>query len=32
MAGNKYVSSKERYKTDNLEDLKKEIEKYHPLK
>ena len=32
MAGHKYVSSTERYRTDNLEDLKKEIEKYHPLR
>jgi integrase/recombinase XerD len=32
MAGHKYVSSTERYRTDNLEDLQKELEKYHPLK
>ena len=32
MTGHKYVSSKERYRTDNLEDLQKELEKYHPLK
>ena len=32
MAGHKYVSSTERYKIDNLEDLQKELEKYHPLK
>ena len=32
MAGHKYVSSTERYRTDNLEDLHKELEKYHPLK
>lgn len=32
MAGHKYVSSIERYRTDNLEDLQKELEKYHPLK
>jgi integrase/recombinase XerD len=31
MAGHKYVSSTERYRTDNLEDLQKELEKYHPL-
>ena len=32
MAGHKYVSSTERYRTYNLEDLQKELEKYHPLK
>jgi integrase/recombinase XerD len=32
MAGHKFVSSTERYRTDNLEDLQKELEKYHPLK
>lgn len=32
MAGHKYVSSTERYRTDNLEDLQKELAKYHPLK
>ena len=31
MAGHKHVSSTERYRTDNLEDLQKELEKYHPL-
>jgi len=31
MAGHKYVSSTERYRTDNLEGLQKELEKYHPL-
>ena len=31
MAGHRYVSSTERYRTDNLEDLQKELEKYHPL-
>ena len=31
MAGHKYVSSTERYRTDNLEDLQKELAKYHPL-
>jgi len=28
----KYVSSTARYRTDNLEDLQKELEKYHPFK
>jgi len=32
MAGHRYVSSTERYRSDNLEDLQKELEKYHPLK
>lgn len=32
MAGHKYVSSTERYQLNNLEGLKTEIEKYHPLK
>lgn len=32
MAGHKYVSSTERYRMDNLEDLQKELEKYHPLR
>ncbi|WP_235208378.1 integrase [Saccharicrinis fermentans] len=32
MAGHKYVSSTEKYRMDNLEDLQKELEKYHPLK
>jgi len=32
MAGHRYVSSTERYRTDNLEDLQKELEKYHPLR
>jgi integrase/recombinase XerD len=32
MAGHKWISSTERYQTENLEDLQKEIEKYHPLK
>jgi integrase/recombinase XerD len=31
MAGHKYVSSTERYRMDNLEDMQKELEKYHPL-
>jgi integrase/recombinase XerD len=32
MAGHRFVSSTERYRMDNLEDLQKELEKYHPLK
>jgi integrase/recombinase XerD len=32
MAGHKYVSSTERYRTDNLEDLQKELEKYTSVK
>jgi len=32
MAGHRFVSSTERYRTDNLEDLQKELDKYHPLK
>lgn len=32
MAGHRFVSSTEKYRTDNLEDLQKELEKYHPLK
>jgi integrase/recombinase XerD len=31
-AGHKWVSSTERYKLNNIEDLKKEINKYHPLR
>jgi integrase/recombinase XerD len=31
MAGHKYVSSTERYQLDNLENLQKKLEKYHPL-
>ena len=31
MAGHKYVSSTERYAMNNLEELKTEVEKYHPL-
>lgn len=31
MAGHRYVSSTERYKTTNLEDLKEALNKYHPL-
>ena len=30
--GHKYVSSTERYRTDNLEDLSKKLEKYNPLR
>ena len=30
-AGHKYVSSTERYKLNNIEDLKKEVAKFHPL-
>jgi integrase/recombinase XerD len=32
MAGHRYVSSTERYRADHLEDLQKELEKYHPLR
>jgi integrase/recombinase XerD len=32
MAGHKYVSSTERYQQNTLEDLQKEINRYHPLK
>lgn len=32
MAGHRYVSSTERYKTTNLEDLKEALAKFHPLK
>jgi len=32
MAGHRYVSSTERYKTNNLEDLKEALSKYHPLR
>jgi integrase/recombinase XerD len=31
MAGHRYVSSTERYQTNNLEDLKDALNKYHPL-
>ncbi len=31
-AGHKWVSSTERYKLGNIEDLKKEVDKFHPLK
>lgn len=32
MAGHKNLNFTERYRTDNLKDLQKELEKYHPLK
>lgn len=31
LAGHKYISSTEAYKTSNLEDLKEDISKYHPF-
>jgi integrase/recombinase XerD len=31
MAGHKYVSSTERYQTNNLDNLQSKLEKYHPL-
>jgi len=31
MASHRYVSSTERCRTDNLEDLQKELEKYYPF-
>jgi integrase/recombinase XerD len=31
MAGHKYVSSTERYQQNNIEDLQKEVNKFHPL-
>jgi len=31
-AGHRYVSSTERYLINNIEDLKKQVDKYHPLK
>ena len=31
-AGHRYVSSTERYLINNIENLKKEVDKYHPLK
>ena len=31
MAGHKYVSSTERYQQNNIEDLQKEVGRYHPL-
>ena len=32
MAGHKYVSSTERYRRDNLEDLQRALDQWHPLK
>jgi len=32
MAGHRYVSSTERYKSNDLEELQRKINKYHPLK
>jgi len=32
MAGHRYVSSTERYKESNLEDLKEALSKHHPLR
>ena len=32
MVGHKYVSSTDRYRMDTLDDLQKEMEKYHPSK
>ena len=32
MAGHKYVSSTERYQTNNLEDLQNELQQHHPMK
>ncbi|CAM4113381.1 hypothetical protein SAMN06265348_103289 [Pedobacter westerhofensis] len=32
MAGHRYVSSTERYKTNDLEDLKDALQKFHPLR
>lgn len=32
MAGHKYVSSTERYQTNNLEDLQSELQQHHPMK
>ena len=31
MAGHKYVSYTERYQSNDLENLQKKLEKYHPL-
>ena len=31
MAGHRYISSTERYQINDIEDLKKEIENYHPM-
>ena len=32
MAGHKYVSSTERYQTNNLDDLQNELQRHHPMK
>jgi len=32
MAGHKHINSTERYKQEDLEDLQKQLEQYHPLK
>ncbi len=32
MAGHKYVSSTERYQTNNLDDLQNELKEHHPQK
>jgi integrase/recombinase XerD len=32
MAGHRWVSSTERYQQNNIEDLQKDINRYHPLK
>jgi len=32
MAGHKYVSSTERYQTNNLDDLQNELKQHHPMK
>ena len=32
MAGHKYVSSTERYQTNNLDDLQSELQQHHPMK
>jgi len=32
MAGHKYISATERYRNEDLRDLQKQLEKYHPLK
>ena len=31
MAGHKYVSSTERYQTNNLDDLQNELQQHHPM-
>jgi len=32
MAGHKYISATERYRNEDMRDLQKQLEKYHPLK